>query len=87
MESKLTLQIEEKLIVRAKSFAERTGKSVSQIVADFFELLPDPEGSWAWRGGKQEVVSAEALADNLFINLLDSYRGSTYGSGRKLGLL
>jgi hypothetical protein len=39
MQTKLTLRLDEKLIRRAKSFAKRTGKSVSQIVADYFVLL------------------------------------------------
>jgi hypothetical protein len=43
MTTKLTLRIDEKLIERAKSHAQRTGKSVSKMVEDYFELLPDPE--------------------------------------------
>ncbi len=41
MTTKLTLRIDEKLIERAKSHAQRTGKSVSRMVEDYFELLPD----------------------------------------------
>jgi hypothetical protein len=40
MQTKLTLRIDEKLIERAKSHAQRTGKSVSKMVEDYFELLP-----------------------------------------------
>ncbi len=39
MQTKLTLRLEEELIQRAKSFAKRTGKSVSQIVAHYFASL------------------------------------------------
>jgi hypothetical protein len=39
MQAKLTLRLEEKLIRRAKAHARRTGKSVSQIVADYFAFL------------------------------------------------
>lgn len=39
METKLTLRIDEKLINRAKSYAQKSGKSVSQLVADFFVML------------------------------------------------
>jgi len=39
METKLTLRIDEKLIHRAKMYARKSGKSVSQIVSDFFGLL------------------------------------------------
>jgi hypothetical protein len=39
MQAKLTLRLEERLIRRAKAHARRTGKSVSQIVADYFAFL------------------------------------------------
>lgn len=37
--TKLTLRLEKELIDRAKSFADRRGKSVSRMVADYFRLL------------------------------------------------
>jgi len=37
--TKLTLRLDHQLIGRAKSHARRTGKSVSQLVADYFALL------------------------------------------------
>lgn len=39
MQTKLTLRMDEELIQRAKRYADRTGKSVSQIVADYFALV------------------------------------------------
>lgn len=39
MNTKLTLRIEEELIKSAKNYANITGKSVSQMVADYFYLL------------------------------------------------
>ena len=39
METKLTLRLDEKLIGRAKSYARKSGKSVSQLVADYFGVL------------------------------------------------
>lgn len=39
MATKLTLRIDEGLLQRAKSYSKKTGKSVSQIVADYFSLL------------------------------------------------
>ena len=39
MQTKLTLRLDDELIDRAKQYAERTGRSVSQIVADYFALL------------------------------------------------
>jgi len=39
MPTKLTLRLDEELIQRAKSFAKKRGKSVSQIVAHYFASL------------------------------------------------
>lgn len=41
MQTKLTLRIDDELINRAKSYAKKSGKSVSQIVAGYFSLLND----------------------------------------------
>lgn len=42
MQTKLTLRIDEALIERAKTYARQSGKSVSQLVADYLEMLPEP---------------------------------------------
>ncbi len=42
MQTKLTLRLDDELIRQAKVYAGRSGKSVSQIVADFFALLGEP---------------------------------------------
>lgn len=39
MNTKLTLRLEEHLIRSAKQYAERSGKSVSQLVSDYFAVL------------------------------------------------
>jgi len=39
MHTKLTLRLDEALIVRAKNEAEKRGKSVSQMVGEFFSAL------------------------------------------------
>lgn len=44
METKLTLRLDAELIGRAKSYARRTGKSVSRLVADYFAWLADRGG-------------------------------------------
>ena len=43
MQTKLTLRLDEKLIQHAKSFAADAGKSVSQIVAEYFTILLSEE--------------------------------------------
>lgn len=48
MQTKLTLRLEQRLIRRAKAYARRSGKSVSELVAEFFgrlESLPDDGAS------------------------------------------
>ena len=42
MQTKLTLRLEQRLIRRAKAYARRAGKSVSELVADFFGRLEAP---------------------------------------------
>ncbi|WP_054693058.1 DUF6364 family protein [Geotalea toluenoxydans] len=39
MQTKLTLRLEDQLIEQAKSYAAHAGKSVSQVVADYFRML------------------------------------------------
>lgn len=39
MNTKLTLRLDEELIARAKRYSARSGKSVSQLVADYFALI------------------------------------------------
>ena len=39
MQTKLTLRLEYQLIEQAKSYAADAGKSVSQIVSDYFKIL------------------------------------------------
>ena len=40
MNTKLTLRLEKSLIDHAKEYAQLHGKSVSQIVSDFFRVIP-----------------------------------------------
>lgn len=39
MQTELTIQIDNHLVERIKAYADKLGKSVSQIVADYFALL------------------------------------------------
>ncbi len=43
MQTKLTLRLEDQLIEQAKSYAAKAGKSVSQLVAEYFKLLTAEE--------------------------------------------
>ncbi len=42
MPTKLTLRLDEELIRRAKATAKRRGKSISEMVGDYFRLLDSP---------------------------------------------
>lgn len=44
MQAKLTLRLEDRLIVRAKAWARKRGISLSQAVATLFEQLPGAPG-------------------------------------------
>lgn len=41
MQTKLTLRLEDQLIANAKDYARRSGKSLSQLVADYFTRLEE----------------------------------------------
>ncbi len=43
MNTKLTLRLDEQLISTAKAYSRKTGKSVSQIVAELFEAIGNEE--------------------------------------------
>ena len=43
MNTKLTLRLDDQLILKAKRYSDRSGKSVSQIVADYFSLIDADE--------------------------------------------
>jgi hypothetical protein len=43
MNTKLTLRLDDRLIRKAKRYSDRAGKSVSQIVADYFSLIDTEE--------------------------------------------
>ena len=67
MQTKLTLRLEQRLIRRAKAYARRTGKSVSELVADFFSRLEAPAdeatpGVVAQSPAVQSLVGALARA-------------------------
>lgn len=42
MQTKLTLRLDDRLIRRAKLYAQRSGKSLSEVVADLFSRLHTP---------------------------------------------
>ena len=45
MKTKLTVRLDQELINKAKAYAKASGKSVSQMIADYFALLGEPTES------------------------------------------
>jgi len=43
MNTKLTLRLDDQLILKAKRYSDKSGKSVSRLVADFFSLIEADE--------------------------------------------
>ncbi|VAX08964.1 hypothetical protein MNBD_GAMMA26-2212 [hydrothermal vent metagenome] len=43
MQTKLTLRLEGSLIQQAKNYAKQHGKSLSQVVSDYFQILTQKE--------------------------------------------
>lgn len=43
MNKKLTLRLDDRLIDRAKRYSDRSGKSISQLVSDYFALIETDE--------------------------------------------
>jgi Family of unknown function (DUF6364) len=73
MQTKLTLRLEERLIMRAKAWARQRGISLSQAVATLFEQLPTEKSAkitpWTQRlvgiagGNKRQPVSDEDVRE------------------------
>ena len=54
MQTKLTLRLDDRLIRDAKHYARQSGKSLSQMVAEYFSAVTSPDGA---RGELTPVVS------------------------------
>lgn len=61
MQTKLTLRLENALIQQAKSYAKQHDKSLSQVVADYFQILTQ----------KDKVAEAPPITRSL-IGILES---------------
>jgi hypothetical protein len=66
MGNRFTLRLDEELIERVKSYARESGKSVSQLISDYLELLTE-----------QEHRQSRPLTP-----IVESLRGSLAGAGQ-----
>jgi hypothetical protein len=73
MQTKLTLRLDEGLIRRAKRFSKKTGKSVSKIVADYFEKL-DAQWPDEIEGITPKVASLKGILKGTCVTE-EEYRG------------
>lgn len=55
MNTKLTLRLETAIVKKAKGEARRRGKSVSQMVAEYFDLLENPHN---WQSDLPPITSS-----------------------------
>ena len=67
MQTKLTLRLEQRLIQRAKAYAHRSGKSLSELVADLFARLQAP----ATEAAEPQSPAVRSLAGALEGKTLD----------------
>lgn len=67
MQTKLTLRLDQRLIEQAKHYSASSGKSVSQLVADYFVLLTGDGG----RGGRAAAPVTQSLKGVLRHGRLD----------------
>lgn len=72
MQTRLTLQMDDKLVALAKAHAKKRGKSVSQLVADYFSMLEKKPPSKEKYGPITE--SMIGLLEGAQVNEEDYYR-------------
>jgi hypothetical protein len=85
MQTKLTLRLDSELIERAKRHASATGRSVSQLVSDYFSLI-ERQSNGTEDSPTPEIVSAlhGCLAPSTLDEAdYDDYRESRYGEPRR----
>jgi hypothetical protein len=58
MNTKLTLRMDDALIERAKLHSERSGKSLSRLVSDFFSAIDEPAAAGAITPRVRSLVGA-----------------------------
>lgn len=62
MQRKLTVRVEEKVLVRAKAWARRRGVSLSDAVESVLERLPEHEGGRSFSDWTRSLLGAGAPA-------------------------
>jgi formiminotetrahydrofolate cyclodeaminase len=64
MTTKLTLTVEKTVIERAKSYAKRTGRSLSELVESYLEQITEHESDQKISPSLKKIVGAVKLPKN-----------------------
>ena len=79
MQTKLTLRLDDRLVKDAKLYARRTGKSLSQIVAEYFSAVTSPPAA------REELTPAVTRLKGVLAGTkvdIDDYRAYLEGKHR-----
>ncbi len=76
MQTKLALRLDDALIKKARRFSKKTGKSVSKIVADYFEKLDTPpprdmEGITPKIGSLKGILKGTGVSEEDYLRRLE----------------
>ena len=64
MTTKLTLTVEKSIIVRAKSYAKNTGRSLSELIENYLETITQERGEEILSPKLNKIVGAVKLQKN-----------------------
>ena len=79
MQTKLTLRLDDRLVKDAKLYARRTGRSLSQMVAEYFSAVTSP------RAAREELTPAVSRLKGVLAGTkvdIDDYRAYLEGKHR-----
>jgi formiminotetrahydrofolate cyclodeaminase len=64
MTTKLTLTVEKSIIERAKSYAKNTGRSLSELIENYLEIITKDNGNQEMSPKLRKIVGAVNLPKN-----------------------
>ena len=79
MQTKLTLRLDDRLVKDAKLYARRTGRSLSQMVAEYFSAVTSP------RAAREELTPTVSRLKGVLAGTkvdIDDYRAYLEGKHR-----
>ena len=83
MKTKLTLNIEDSVIKKTKTFSKKRNKSISAIVEEYLEKVtskkPDEEYSDTFSQRFRKLFPAKPVKNYNYKNTINEYRDEKYG--------